>query len=301
MMEQAQWFATEAIMFTIFGASGNTGAVVAKELLAKGKKVRVLMRDEAKGAAWKAQGAEVVRGDVLDEASVAAALAGAEGAYVLTPPDLSSKEPLQRIRRIADVLVAALRERPVAHVTLLSSVGAHLPTGTGPIAGLHYAEQQLATLPQTRSTFVRAAYFMENVLGYAHAMKTDGVLPVFGGGEAYPFPMVATPDIGRVAAEVLLAGAPAANAVVELSGPKEYSFVDAAAAASEILGRKVTATALPIETLVPTFTSFGMSQPMASLYEEMIVAFGKGLGFEGKGVSRRGTVGLPEVLGALRA
>jgi uncharacterized protein YbjT (DUF2867 family) len=70
-------------MFTVFGASGNTGSVVAKRLLDAGKKVRLVVRDPNKVAALRSRGAEVVTGDVTDANSVKSALAGTEGAYLL--------------------------------------------------------------------------------------------------------------------------------------------------------------------------------------------------------------------------
>jgi len=283
-------------MYVVFGANGNTGKVVASTLLERGKKVRVVARDASKVAALAAKGAEVVKGDVLDAASVAAALAGAEGAYLLTPPDAASTDLVGRGRKIIDTFVTALNQSPVAHAVVLSSVAAQQPSGTGPIVITHYAENTLPKASKTRFTFLRAAYFIENLLGYAQAMKGDGVLPVFGGGEGFAFPMVATKDIGRVAAEALLA-TPAAHEWIELSGPKEYSFNDAAEAASKILGRTVKTQVIPLEAMVPTMTSFGFSANVAGLYKEMTEGLGKGLvRFEGKGRAARGTVTLEEVL-----
>ncbi len=74
-------------MFVVAGVSGNTGSVVANTLLSQGHAVRVLVRDAAKGAAWKAKGAEVAVADLQgSEEGLASAFAGAEGAYVLLPP-----------------------------------------------------------------------------------------------------------------------------------------------------------------------------------------------------------------------
>jgi uncharacterized protein YbjT (DUF2867 family) len=287
-------------MFTVFGANGNTGSIVARTLLDRGAKVRVVARTAAKVASLAAAGAEVVTGDVEDAASVESALRGASGAYLLLPPDIQSNGLLARGRRIAASFRAALEKAPVPHVAFLSSVAAHVPSGTGPIVTTHVAEQELGHLAGTRCTFVRAAYFMENVLGFAHPMKVDGVLPVFGGGNEYPFPMVATADIGRVAAEALLAPAPSKNQVIELSGPREYSFDDAAREASRILGRSVKATPLPIDAMVPTLTSIGFSADVAGLFREMTEAFGSGRArFEGGHRTVRGTVELAGVLAAL--
>jgi uncharacterized protein YbjT (DUF2867 family) len=281
-------------MFVVFGASGNTGSVVASTLLDQGKKVRVVARDASKVAALAKKGVEVFAGDVLDAASVAKALEGAdEGAYFLIPPDPKSTDFIARGKKIADNYAAALAKANVKHAVYLSSVGAQLPSGTGPIVTAHNTEE---TLKKTKTpfTFVRAAYFMENVLNYAHPIKGDGVLPVFGGGESYPFPMVATRDIGRVAAEALLSPVTQTR-VIELSGPQEYSLEDAASEASKIVGKPVKATALPIDALVPGLTQLGFSENVAKLYREMTEAFGSGkVGFEG--TPMRGKVGLGEVL-----
>ncbi len=286
-------------MFTVFGANGNTGSIVAHRLLDAGKRVRVVARDATKLEALRARGAEVVTADVLDRAQVSATLAGAEGAYLLLPPDMQSTDLIARARTIIANYQAGLRAHRVPHAVLLSSVGAQAPAGTGPIVTVHLAETELPA-SGTTMTFLRAAYFMENILANAQAMRSDGVLPVFGGGEGYAFPMVATRDIGETAADLLLAPATQTR-WIELTGPKDYSFVDAAAEATQILGRPVKALPLPIEQLVPTFTSFGISTHVAGLYREMIESFGTGLTrFEGKD-TRRGKVTLGQVLRAALA
>ena len=283
-------------MFTIFGANGNTGSIVANRLLDAGKRVRVVARDASKLEALRARGADVLTADVLDADQVKAALAGAEAAYLLIPPDLQSSDVIARAKKISANYAAGIRANHVKNVVLLSSVGADLPAGTGPIVTAHHAEQALASSGAIVTT-IRAAYFMENILNNAHPIKNDGVLPVFGGGEAYPVPMVATRDIGELAAEQLLA-APTAPRVIELSGPKEYSFTDAAAAAAEIVGRPVKAVAVPMDQLVPTYTSFGMSKHMAELFREMLEAFGSGRAHFNGTNARRGKVTLPELLRA---
>ena len=285
-------------MFTIFGATGNTGSVVANKLLDAGKKVRVVGRDAGKLAALTARGAEVVVGDVTDAALVAKALAGAEGAYLILPPDMAATDLIAKNRGIADNYLAGMIAAKTPHAAVLSSIGAQHASGNGPIAVNHYEETTFPRATATKFTFVRAAAFMENVLTNAHPMQHDGVLPVFGGGESYPFPMVATKDIGATAAAALLAP-PAQTEVIELSGPRDYSYADAAAAATEILGRPVKAVAVPIEQMVPTLGKFGVSANVAGLLREMTEGFGKGaLGYENKGKRAQGTTTLAEVLRA---
>jgi uncharacterized protein YbjT (DUF2867 family) len=285
-------------MFTIFGATGHTGSVVAEELLRRGEKVRVLARDPAKVAALAARGAEILQGDVLDDASIAKALAGARGAYLLMPPDPTSRDLLARDAKIARGFANAVTAERTPHIVLLSSVGAQEPSGTGPIVATHVAEKVLGAIPGTRATFLRAGYFMENLLDYATAMKNDGIIPVFGGGADVRFPMIATRDIGIVAAEALASGGPSSPVdIIELQGPTEYSFDDAASSASKVIGRQVKTHTLPLEALVPTLTGLGISHNVATLYREMTEALGKGkLRYDGKGRALRGKLTIEDVL-----
>src|SRR3954469_8840490 len=84
----------EDVMFVISGASGHTGSVVASTLLARGAKVRVIVRDAKKGEAWKGKGAEVALASLDDAKALAEALRGADGVYALVPPDFVSDDPL---------------------------------------------------------------------------------------------------------------------------------------------------------------------------------------------------------------
>ena len=285
-------------MYVVFGANGHTGSVVADKLIEHGNRVRAVARDPKKLEALRAKGAEVVAADVLDAAGVANALRGAEGAYLLIPPDNASMDLVARGRRIIDNYVAGLSQHAIPHAAVLSSVGAQMASGTGPIVITHHAEMTLPKAAGTKFTFVRAAYFMENVLNFAQAIKSDGMIPVFGGGEGHPFAMIATRDIGEVAAGALLSPSQV-DQWIELSGPKDYSFNDAAAEASAILGRPVKATPLPIDAMAPTMMQFGVSANVAGLYREMTEAFGTGLvRFEGSKRSMRGKVPLGDVLRA---
>jgi uncharacterized protein YbjT (DUF2867 family) len=285
-------------MFTVFGATGNTGSIVAERLLAAGKAVRAVARHPEKAARLRERGAEIIAGDVTDRALVARALEGAEGAYLLAPPDPASPDLLAKNRGIVDNYLEAIARAEVPHAVFLSSVGAQLSSGTGPSVFSHYGETTLVRARATRLSFVRAPFFMENLLGNAQPMKAAGVLPVFGGGEAHPFPMIAARDIGETAAAALL-DPPAATQWIELRGPRDYSYADAAAIASEILGRPVRVTVLPLDAIVPTLTKVGFSENVAGLFRELNEAIARGIiQYEGKGRTVRGTVELIDVLRA---
>jgi uncharacterized protein YbjT (DUF2867 family) len=286
-------------MYVIAGVSGNTGSVVANALLEQGKKVRVLVRDAKKGEPWKARGAEVAVGSVDDEAALTRALAGATGAYLLSPPDLGASDFIGQKIATADVIARAVDASKVAHVVFLSSSGAQHEKGTGVIRTVHNAEERLART-SAKTTFLRAAYFLENwatVLGAA----AQGKLPTFLPPDL-AIPMVATKDIGLVAARSLLEPPAGKSEIIELEGPRDYSSRDIAAVLTKIFGKPVEVDAAPVTAVTPVFTGFGASPNVAGLFQEMYEGIASGLvAFDGKGRRVRGSVDAETTLRGLGA
>lgn len=136
---------------------------------------------------------------------------------------------------------------------------------------------------------------MENWAPVLGAAKGQGVLPTFIAPMA-KIPMIATGDIGRIAAEELLAGVHGRK-VIEMAGPEEYSPDQVAAALGQILGKPVTAQQAPLTAVVPTFKSCGFSDEAAELFEEMYTSFSIGaIGYEHPASLVRGTITLAEAL-----
>jgi NAD(P)H dehydrogenase (quinone) len=286
------------MVYVVAGVSGNTGKVAAETLLNAGKQIRVLVRDAAKGADWARRGAEVAVANLEDASSLSSALRGAEGAYLLVPPNLSTQHFGAYQRRVIDAIVTAARATELPRLVFLSSIGAHLPGGTGPITAIHYAENQLRDLPRTKSTFLRAGYFMENLATSLGALE-QGILPTFGATDV-PFHMVATVDIGKTAAELLIEPAQATTAV-QLAGPPR-SFNDAARILSEIVNKPVRAVESPVSGMAQALQSFGIPRELAELYQEMTDAFNSGrIGWEPGLRQIQGTTDLEVVLRGLLA
>src|SRR5258706_9823748 len=122
--------------FVVAGVSGNTGKIVAESLIAQKRAVKVVVRDAAKGAPWKAKGADVALADLGDADALAQALKGAEGAYVLIPPTFAAPDFRAYQDRLSTAIAEAARASRVPHIVFLSSIGAQLASGNGPIAGL---------------------------------------------------------------------------------------------------------------------------------------------------------------------
>lgn len=282
-------------MYVISGATGNTGKVAAKQLLGAGKRVRALVRSAEKAADLAALGAELVTVDLSDGPGLERALGGAEGLYLLSPPDMGSQSFLAERAKLLGSIAQVLKKAAVPHVVFLSSVGAQHETGTGIIQTVHDGEVALRAAGVT-STFLRAAYFVENWAPVLPVAKQDGVLPSFILGDQR-LPMVSTVDIGSLAATALLEG-PRGARVLELSGPEDVTPKEVAAVVSKILGRAVQLVEPPLEAVVPTFTSFGISGDVAGLFQRMYEGIRNGrVSFEGgKAEARRGSTSLEQTL-----
>lgn len=281
-------------MFVVVGATGNTGSSVAETLLNKEQAVRVVVRSADKGAPWRAKGADIAVASLDDVTALANAFEGAAGVYLLVPPNYGAQAWLADQRQRMDRAAEAVRKSGVEHVVFLSSVGGHLHGGTGPIRAASYGEQALGCLAK-RLTILRPCYFMDNWAPVIGAAKAQGVLPTFIAPSA-KIPMISTMDIGRIGAEQLMTGG-YGKQIVEMAGPEEYSPDQAAAALSQIFGKTVTAQHVPLSAVVPTFKSFGFSDEVASLFEEMYTAFSKGaIGYEHQAKMVRGTVTLEDAL-----
>ncbi len=283
-------------MFVITGATGHTGSVAAETLLTQGRKVRIVVRDAQKAKELAARGAEVFVADLTDQAALARAVRGAEGVFFLSPPDLVAKDFVAERKRLTKLQIDTFAAEKVPHVVLLSSIGAQHPSGTGPILTAHNAEQQLRAsgLP---STFVRAAYFVENWGAVVHPVKSDGVLPSFIAADRR-IAMVSSADIGKTIAQSLLDG-PRGVRVIELSGPTELSPRDVAAAFSRLLDKPVQVVEAPLDAVVPTFTSFGASENIGGLFREMYAGLASGHVAAEAGEHRRGTTPVEVTLRAL--
>jgi uncharacterized protein YbjT (DUF2867 family) len=281
-------------MYVVAGVTGNTGKVVAETVLAQRAAVRVVVRDATKGEAWKARGAEVAIVDLEDAAGLTRALAGAKGAYLLLPPQMQSTDMRADNARRSAAYAKAIDASGVPHVVFLSSIGAHLPAGTGPILSTHDAE---IALRKTRAqvTFLRAGNFMENWGSSLYALG-QGILPSFVGADV-KVPTVASKDIGTTAAAALLE-AGGSGSIIELSGPRELTPKDVAAALSRVTGKSIALQVGPEAAMIGALTGAGLNAHWAGLFLEMTHGLNTGhVTWEG-GAARalRGTTEIDEVL-----
>jgi uncharacterized protein YbjT (DUF2867 family) len=266
----------EAHMYVVTGATGHTGNVVAKALLSRGEKVRVIGRTAERLKALAAEGAEPFAADLADAAGVTKAFAGAKAVYVMLPPNPASYDYRSFQNRVADAIAAALRSTGVTHAVTLSSIGADKPDKTGPVVGLHYLEQQLNCIDALNVLHLRAGYFMENTLAQIGIIQKMGMAV----GPLRPdlkLPMIATRDIGEAAADVLLSLDFRQKQARELLGQRDISMSEVAQSIGSAIGKPgLRYIQAPDEQLRPALVQLGMSSNMADLLLEMSAALNSG-------------------------
>jgi uncharacterized protein YbjT (DUF2867 family) len=283
-------------MYAIMGITGQVGGAVGRTLLAASQPVRAIVRDADKGQAWAYRGCEVALADIKDTTSLAVAFRGAQGVFVLVPANFDPSPQFSEARAAAVSLRAALAAAHPAHVVYLSTIGAQA-NRLNLLTQHTIIERAIGELP-TPMTFLRPAWFMENSSWDVAPAREQGLIPSFLQPLDKPVPMVATADIGRVAAE-LLQETWSGRRVVELEGPQRVTPNEIATGFAKLLGRPVRTEAVPRDSWERLFKSQGMKNPMPRI--QMLDGFNEGwIDFEsGRASTQKGRIVLEVVLEAM--
>ncbi|WP_093498302.1 SDR family NAD(P)-dependent oxidoreductase [Streptomyces sp. Ag109_O5-10] len=232
-------------MILVTGATGTIGRDVVRQLAARGAKVRALTRDPAR--ATVPAGVEVVRGDLADPASLAAASAGATAAFLLRPPGPDAGEDA--------ALVAAAREAGVERLVKLSAIATG-EAASGPSAQWHVAGERAVRESGLAWTVLRPSSFASNTLTWLKALRAGEPVPNMTGDGASG--VIDPRDIAEVAVRALL-DAGHSGRTYTLTGPEAITVPGQAAALAEVLGRPVPTRDLsPDETRDFLRTAWGM-------------------------------------------
>jgi uncharacterized protein YbjT (DUF2867 family) len=271
-LKDAVAVATDA-MHVILGASGNTGSIIARSLLSEGKKVRVVGRDAGRLKRFVQQGAEAFAANMSDAAALTKAFRGARAAYLMLPPAKSSEDQ----ERDSDGIAKAVRESGLRYAVHLSSYGAQVPEGTGPVAGLHSSEQKLNAISGLNVLHLRAAYFMENNLAAIGMIRGMGIF----GNALLPdlkLPMATTGDVGAYAAQRLLDLDFSGKQTRELLGERDLSMTEATAVIARGIGKPdLRYQQFPYDQVQQVLIQMGVPPKGAALYIEMYKAINAGV------------------------
>lgn len=232
----------------VTGATGTVGLLLVQRLAAAGASVRAMVRNPKSASASLPAGVEIVRGDMDDPASVAAALRGAELAALITPADPALVDREQRF-------IAAARSAGLRLLVKLSVINAH-PAGSNPFARWHARAELALVDSDIPFTIIQPNFYMQNLLAHARTVCDQGVIYGCTGRGAASH--VDAADIAEVMASVLLAP-PADNAgkVHIVTGPEALTLEQIAEHLAAALDRPVRAVDVPDEQYRSMLTATG--------------------------------------------
>jgi len=250
-------------MLLITGATGNVGSELVKDLTAAGVTPRVLVRDASKAPA----GTQGVVGDFSDPDSLKRALDGVDTAFLLAP-FLPTMVDLQA------AFIAAAKEAGVKHIVKLSAMG----TGAdAPVALLRWHASAEAVLKESGIawTCIQPNGFMQNLLGMANLIKTQGIIPAPAADAR-----ISHIDIRDIAASIAstLTSTGHEGKTYVLSGPAAITYDEMAADVSAAIGRAVSYVPITSEQFVGSLTSMGMPAWMADGLDELYAFYRTGAG-----------------------
>ncbi|NWA01663.1 NmrA family NAD(P)-binding protein [Pseudomonas gingeri] len=277
-------------MYAVMGITGQVGGAVARTLLAARQPVRAVVRSAEKGALWAGQGCQVALADVDDVQALTQAFSGVDAVFVMMPSNFDPTPGFPEARQVVETLRLALEQARPGRVVCLSTIGAQA-TQPNLLNQLQILEQGLGTL-DLPVTFLRPGWFMENALWDVAAAVETGVVPSFLQPLDKQVPMIATADVGRLAAQ-LLQQSWSGKRIVELEGPQRVTPNQIAAGFAQLLGKPVRMEVVARDTWQALFTRQGMNNPLPRM--QMIDGFNEGW-IEFAGESRKGEVELLTVL-----
>lgn len=189
--------------YVVTGSLGHISRPLAQQLLQPGHQVTIVSSNPARAAEIEQLGAIAAIGSVEDTAFLTDTFTGADAVYTMVPPTYTAPDWRQYIANVGKNYAAAIQAAGVKHVVNLSSIGAHMPEGCGPVSGLYYVEQALNELEGVNVLHLRPGFFYYNFLNNVGMVKHLGII---GGnyGADTTMVLVDTNDIAAVAAEALL-------------------------------------------------------------------------------------------------
>jgi len=262
--------------YVITGATGHIGHRIAETLLESGAKVKVVGRNVEKLEPLVKKGAKAFMGTLGDVEFLSKVLHGADAVFTMIPPDLHTESVRAEQTRIGISIAEAVRLSSVKWVVNLSSQGAHLLAGTGPIAGLHEQEERINGIPLLNVVHLRPAFFMENLESTISLIKTQGIMGTPLRGDL-KIPVIATRDIAHAASEYLSELRFTGKSVCDLLGHRDLSMIEM----TEIIGKAIAKPDLQYvqfsyEAARLAMLGMGMSADMVRVFIEMYQALNEG-------------------------
>ncbi len=255
--------------YVITGSLGNISKPLTEKLIMAGHEVTVITSKQSNRPAIEAIGASAAVGSVEDIAFLQQAFAGADAVYTMVPPNLGATNWKEWIGQIGKNYAAAIVENNIPYVVNLSSIGAHLPDGCGPVSGLYKVEQALNNLSGVHIRHLRPAYFFDNLLANTGMVKHMNIIGGNFGGSDTEIVLVDTSDIAEVAFEELSTLSFSGHSIRYIAGDVRTTGEIAAVLGAAIDKPSLPWVAFTDEQSVAGMQQAGLSEEIAKNYAEI--------------------------------
>lgn len=191
--------------YVLTGSTGNITKPLAGQLIAEGHDVTIISNNESRKEEIEKLGAKAVFGNLLDAAFLTEAFSGADAVYLMIPPNFTVSDWLGFQKEVSESFLTAIKQSGVKNIVQLSSIGAHMGTGAGPIDGLAYLEKRLESIEGINVVKLRPSYFFTNFFTLIDMVKHAGILGSNMGSGDEKLVLTHPKDIADTAAKNLLA------------------------------------------------------------------------------------------------
>jgi uncharacterized protein YbjT (DUF2867 family) len=254
--------------YVITGAAGHISKPLAEKLLAAGHEVTVIGRHPEHLKSLTDKGVKAAIGEIEDVDFLKKTFTGADAVYTMVPPQYAAQD-LKTYQQMGTKYAEAVKAANVKYVVNLSSVGAHLPEGVGPVSGLHLAEQELNKLTNVNILHLRPGFFYLNFLSNIPMVKGMNIIGGnYGDGNAkmiFSHP----DDIAEAAASALL-NLSFKGHLVKYLASDERTTGDVAKTLGNAIGRpELPWVGFTDEQAYGGMTQAGVPEGMAKKYTEM--------------------------------
>ncbi len=263
--------------YIITGSLGHISLPVVKNLVAAGHEVTVISSNADKAQAIEALGAKAAIGSVSNVEFVNKTFQGADAVYLMIPPNFATTNWLQYQQEVADNYVQAIQTNNVKNVVQLSSIGAHMGNGAGPIDGLAYLEEKLKTLGNTNIKILRPSYFFYNLFSMIPLIKNANIMGSNFGNTDEKLVLVHTNDIADAVSHHLL-NLNFTGTNIQYISSDECSVADIATALSNAANKPGTPwITFSDEDALNGMLQAGLSETIAKGYVQMGKSIREGL------------------------
>jgi len=189
--------------YVLTGSLGHISRPVAEKLIQAGHEVSIISSKADNSPAIIALGAKALTGSVEDLSFLTESFNNTDAVYLMIPPKWDITNWISYQQLVSDNYVKAIQQAAVKNVLVLSSVGAHMGTGAGPVDGLAYLESRLNELQDVNVVYLRPSYFYYNLFSMIPLIKNAHIMGSNQPG-SHKLLLTHTSDIAAVASEKLL-------------------------------------------------------------------------------------------------